>query len=175
MPAEIVVAIATPEDYITIAVIGRFTFYETWRPVNTEEDMQLYMAGAFDPEKIKKDLEDSGNTFLIACYGDEVVGYAKLRSDRTHDEFKGASAIEMERIYVKQQYQGKKLGKALMDKSLELARQGNYGWFWLGVNQENYKAIDFYKLYGFAVFGTKSFKLGNAADDDYLMKLKLGS
>jgi diamine N-acetyltransferase len=141
--------------------------------VNTEEDLQLYMSEAFHPEKIKKDLADAGNTFLLEYYNNELIGYVKLRTDRTYDEFKNESAIEIERIYVKHQYHGMKAGKALMDMSIDIAKKGNYAWLWLGVNDENNKAIDFYKKYGFTIFGTKTFKLGTAVDEDYLMKLKL--
>ena len=167
------IRIAQPADYVLVSNIGRFTFYETWQPTNSEEDMQLYLSEAFHPEKIKKDLENINNTFLLAYSGNEVVGYSKLRTDRTYDEFKGAPSIEMERIYVTQQFQNMKIGKELMDKCLEIARQGCYEWFWLAVNQYNHKALDFYKLYGFTIFGSKSFKLGNTSDDDYLMKLKI--
>ena len=55
--SAIKIVIAKPEDYLLLAGLGRFTFYETWRHVNTEEDMQLYMAEAFAPKKIKKDLK----------------------------------------------------------------------------------------------------------------------
>lgn len=167
------IRIATTADNILLCEIGRYTFYETWRPVNTEEDMLSYMAEAFALEKIKKDLADAGNTFLLATYADETVGYVKLRTGRTYDEFKGARAIELERIYIKHQHHGKKWGKALMDKCIDIARNGKYEWLWLGVNTENHKAINFYKQYGFTIFGTKSFTLGAADDDDYLMKLKL--
>ncbi len=174
MNGVVKITIAAEEDYNVVAEIGRETFYETWRPVNTEEDMQLYLAESFNPEKIKKDIADTSvNTFLIAYYNDKVIGYAKLRNDRMYDEFKGSPALEMERIYVLADYQRHKVGKALMDESLRLAKEGNYEWFWLGVNDENYKAVNFYKQYGFTVFGTKSFKLGNAIDSDLLMKLRL--
>ena len=79
----------------------------------------------------------------------------------------------MERIYVKKKYQGMKAGKTLMDKSIDIATTGKYEWLWLGVNTENHKAINFYKQYGFTVFGTKLFKLGEAKDEDYLMKLRI--
>jgi diamine N-acetyltransferase len=173
MNADILVVAATPEDYLEVAEIGKFTFYETWRSVNSEEDMQLYMAEAFNPEKTKKDLAESFNTFFLAYYNDELIGYAKLRTDRTYPEFNKEPAIEMERIYINSKYQGLKAGRALMDKCIELARQKNFKWLWLGVNQENFKAIDFYKKYGFTIFGTKSFQLGNAQDEDYLMKMAL--
>lgn len=143
--------------------------------MHSEEDMQLYLKDAFVPEKIKKDLENPANTFLLAYYNNELIGYVKLRTDRTYPQLNNESSIEMERIYVRHKYHGIKAGKALMDKSLGIARDKNYKWMWLGVNQENTKAINFYKNYGFVIDGTKTFKLGNVIDDDYLMKLKLQS
>jgi ribosomal protein S18 acetylase RimI-like enzyme len=161
-------------DYILLADLGRITFYETWRPVNTEEDMQNYMKDAFDPGKIKSDLEASAiNTFLLAFDDKQAVGYAKIRRDRTYDEFKNEKVLEIERIYVTKEYQDKKVGKALMDCCIEIAREGKYLWLWLGVNIDNTKAINFYKKYGFEIFGEKNFKLGDAVDTDYLMKKKI--
>ena len=63
----------------------------------------------------------------------------------------------------------------MMDHSIQIAIDNNYDWIWLGVNTENLKAINFYKRYGFIVFGEKSFKLGEAMDTDFLMKKKLTS
>ena len=165
---------ALPADNLILSEIGRLTFYETWRPVNTEEDMQSYIKEAFNVDKLKNEIEDSAvNTFLIAFAADKVVGYAKLRRDRSYDEFKNETAIEIERIYVRIDWQGLKAGKALMDKCLEIALNEKFYWIWLGVNIDNLKAIDFYKKYGFEIFGEKSFQLGEANDTDYLMKRSL--
>jgi len=165
---------AIPDDFILLSEIGRTTFYETWRPVNTEEDMQLYMSKSFDPAKIVTDIEAGAiNIFFIAFINDEVVGYCKMRNDRTYDEFNGESAIEIERIYVLKSWQGKKVGKVLMDRCIEYANQKKHVWLWLGVNIDNVTAINFYKQYGFTIFGEKSFQLGDAVDNDYLMKKRL--
>ena len=165
---------ANTSDYKIVADLGAKTFYETWRPVNTEEDMQKYIAKAFDPDHILSDIKDENvNTFFVAYDGNEAVGYAKLRRDRTYDEFKNARTIELERIYVYKKWQDKYVGRMLMDECLSLSKKEKYDWFWLGVNIDNVKAIAFYKKYGFEIFGRKSFQLGDAVDDDYLMKLKL--
>src|SRR6185295_19839894 len=90
---------AEANDYALVAEIGRTTFVETWRHMNTEEDMRIYLEEAFNPEKIKKDIENASvNTFLLAFFEDKVIGYVKLRNDRTYDEFKNSRSIEMERI-----------------------------------------------------------------------------
>ncbi len=162
------------EESEQLAQLGRETFYETWREVNTEEDMQAYLSIAFDEEKILKELqEESVNTFLFAFDNDLLVGYAKVRNDLTYDEFAGSRTLEIERIYVRKEYQGKLAGKMLMDSCLEIGKNEKYDWIWLGVNIDNHRAIAFYKKYNFTVFGTKMFKLGEAEDQDFLMKLRL--
>jgi len=171
---DIIIRPVRQEEYELLAGIGRQTFYETWRPVNTEEDMQAYIKGAFDTEKIRKDLADSAvNTFYFSFENDSLSGYAKLRNDRTYPELEGKKALELERVYVQKRFQGMLSGKSLMDQCIAFAKANNYYWLWLGVNIDNARAIAFYKKYGFTVFGTKMFKLGDAEDEDYLMKLKL--
>ena len=171
---KISIRIATTADIMLISSIGKTTFYETWRPVNTEENMQDYMKKSFDPNLLEAEIKnETVNTFLLA-YGDEsVVGYAKIRRDRTYEEFKSDQVIEVERIYVSKAYQDKKVGKALMDKCMEIALEEKNKWIWLGVNIDNLKAISFYKKYDFIIFGEKAFRLGEAVDNDYLMKRKL--
>jgi diamine N-acetyltransferase len=152
MDSNINIRIASPEDSAEVVEIGRFTFYESWHHMHSEEDMQLYLSEAFEPEKIKKDLGNPANTFMLAYYKGELIGYAKLRTDRSYPQLKNEPAMEMERIYIKHKYHGIKAGKALMDKSIELAREKNCKWLWLGVNQDNSRAINFYKRYGFVNF-----------------------
>ena len=168
------VKIALPDEVNLIAEIGRNTFYETWREVNTEEDMQLYLKKSFNEKTIGDELSDTvNNLFFLARKGEQIIGYAKVRRDRTYEEFNGVRVLEIERIYVKREMQNKKVGKMLMYHCIEVAKAEHHQWLWLAVNTENLKAINFYKKYGFEVFGTKFFKLGNAEDQDFLMKLKI--
>lgn len=132
--------------------------------------MQLYMAGAFHHVKIRKDLEDKTiNTFLLAYENGVVVGYVKLRRDRTYPELEGKPPLEIERIYVLKSHQDMKIGKALMDEAIRIGLEEKMSFLWLGVNKENLKAIRFYKNYDFTIFGEKNFQLGKAVNADYLM------
>lgn len=167
---EISIKIADKADFKQLAKVGRETFYETWKDVNTPEDMAIYLAEAFNDETIFSDLASNNNTFLLAYSDEKVLGFVKLRKDRIYDEFKGEPAIEMERIYVYHNYHGQKVGKLLMDFSIDIAQKQKFKWLWLGVNEFNHKALNFYKSYGFEIFGKKTFQLGEAIDTDYLMK-----
>jgi ribosomal protein S18 acetylase RimI-like enzyme len=119
------------------------------------------------------DLENQANIFLLAYFKQQPVAYVKMRNDRTYPEFNNDKVLEIERIYVLEQYQNNKIGCSLMDECIAIAKRDNYKWLWLGVNIDNHQAINFYKKYQFTVFGTKQFQLGNAVDDDYLMKLEV--
>ena len=44
---------AFSDDYLLLSDLGEKSFYETWRPVNTEDDIQKYIREAFNPINIK--------------------------------------------------------------------------------------------------------------------------
>jgi ribosomal protein S18 acetylase RimI-like enzyme len=53
-------------------------------------------------------------------------------------------AIEIHRIYVLEEYQGKKVGQILFNQVLTIAHQSQVKYIWLGVWEENYSALGFY-------------------------------
>ncbi len=45
---------------------------------------------------------------------------------------------------------------------------------WLGVNEENSRAIRFYEKHGFTKVGRKHFRLGDRVEDDWVLEHPLG-
>jgi ribosomal protein S18 acetylase RimI-like enzyme len=86
---------------------------------------------------------------------------------------KEENGLEIERIYVLKEYQGRKAGKLLLEKALEAAAEGNKAYVWLGVWEENTAAIGFYERYGFREFNRHVFRLGNDEQTDIMMRLAL--
>jgi diamine N-acetyltransferase len=76
---------------------------------------------------------------------------------------------------VLKEFHGKNVGKLLYEKALHIARQKNAGYVWLGVWEENHRAIRFYKKNGFKEFDKHIFRLGNDNQTDIMMKLNLTS
>jgi ribosomal protein S18 acetylase RimI-like enzyme len=60
-----------------------------------------------------------------------------------------------------------------MEHALEFALENECDTMFLGVWEENHRAVAFYKKYGFEVFATRTFKLGSNLCDDFLMRLSL--
>ena len=94
----------------------------------------------------------------------------KVNSGKSQTELQDENSIEIERIYVKSEYHGKKVGQILYDKALEIALQEKKKYLWLGVWEENIRAVNFYKKNGFVEFDKHIFKLGNEEQTDLMMR-----
>lgn len=163
----------TIREINTLQSISRQTFSETFSSSNSEENMKMYLEEGFSKEKLMQELEDEHTVFYFATCNDAVIGYLKLNFGASQTELKDAKAVEIERIYVLKEFHGKKVGQILYDKAVEIATQKKAAYVWLGVWEENPRAIRFYKKNGFVAFDTHLFKLGDDEQTDIMMKLTL--
>ncbi|MFM7079959.1 MAG: N-acetyltransferase family protein [Bacteroidota bacterium] len=168
------VELAQSDDFEMLSDLGRRAFQEAFGQFNDPGDMQAYLDLSFDPQRIKSQLRDPEVLYLMAFYQGTAVGYAKLiRNSKTANAMQDFKQMQMERIYALGAYVGKKIGKSLMLESLRIAKAEGFDYMWLGVWQENQRAIKFYKDFGFEIIGVKQFVIGNEVNDDYVMGLKL--
>jgi ribosomal protein S18 acetylase RimI-like enzyme len=165
----------TLNDIDRLQKIGRQTFYETFSAGNSEENMTKYLAEGFSIEKLTTELSDNNAEFYFATLDDNVIGYLKLNFGQSQTELQDDKGFEIERIYVLKDFHGKSVGQILYDKAIEVAKLKNSDFVWLGVWEENPRAINFYKKNGFIEFDKHIFKLGNDEQTDIMMKLKLNS
>lgn len=125
--------------------IGKATFLETFAGVNTQASMAKYVAENFTSQAVCEELETTGAHFFFAELEGEIVGYLKLNRGRTQTETILENALEIERIYALAAYHGKGVGQALYAKAEEIACADNFHWLWLGVWDQNPRAIRFYE------------------------------
>ncbi|RXK86512.1 GNAT family N-acetyltransferase [Filimonas effusa] len=170
---ELKVTKASVDDLAAIQRIGRQTFFETFAGSNTGADMDKYLEENFSNKKIETELETPGTAFFMAKSDDTPVGYLKLNSGKAQTELQDDTSLEIERIYVLADYHGKKVGQLLLDKALEQAVLQNKSYVWLGVWEENTKAIKFYAKNGFEAFDKHIFRLGNDEQIDIMMKKEI--
>lgn len=164
---------ATINDVEQLQSIGVQTFQETFSAKNTEEDMQQYLAESFTIEKLTSEINDKNAAFYFATLNNKVIGYLKLNFGQSQTELQEQDAIEIERIYVLSEFHGKNVGQLLYNKAIKIAKQKHTKYVWLGVWEENLRAINFYKKNGFIEFDKHIFKLGNDKQTDIMMKLEL--
>lgn len=163
----------TIRDWERLQEIGKRTFFETFAAANTEENMKQYLEDGFSKVKLISELENPDAVFFFAELGTEVIGYLKVNFGASQTELKDSSGLEIERIYVSKEYHGKKVGQLLYEKAIAVAREKKAEYVWLGVWEENPRAIQFYTKNGFVPFDTHVFKLGDDEQTDIMMKLTL--
>ena len=156
-----------------LQTIGRQTFTETFAEHNSAENMAKYLEEAYADEKLSAELNDPNSVFYFAELERQVIGYLKLNIGASQTELKDDKALEIERIYVAKEYHGKKVGQLLYDKAIEVAKEKAAEYVWLGVWEENHKAIQFYKKNGFIEFDKHVFVLGDDVQTDIMMRLTI--
>jgi len=163
----------TLSDIKDLQSIGRQTFFETFAEGNTESDMKKYLDENFSIAKLTSELIIPDSEFYFASIHNKVVGYIKLNFGEAQTELKDQKAVELERIYVLKEYHGQKVGQILYDTALQIATRINAEFLWLGVWENNFRAINFYKKNGFVAFDKHIFILGDDEQTDIMMKLEL--
>lgn len=170
---QMVVRKAAPQEVNALQQISRETFKETFADQNTEANMQHYLENQFSVQKLSAELNNPNSEFYFAMLNGQIMGYLKINTGAAQTELKEDQAIEIERIYVLKAFHGKKAGQVLYEKAVQLAKEKNAEYIWLGVWEENKKAIHFYQKNGFTAFDKHLFKLGDDEQTDILMKLSL--
>jgi GNAT superfamily N-acetyltransferase len=161
------------DDSKLLSELGTKTFRETFAKENTPENMDAYLRRSFSPEIQLAELSDPDVIFLIAESEGIPIGYAQLILNSRDETIKGTKPLELRRIYADQGHLGKGVGKALMQGTIDEARQRNCDCVWLGVWEKNQRAIDFYRKWGFRDVGTHVFSLGDDPQNDFIMELAL--
>lgn len=153
--------------------IGRTTFLETFGERNSAENMAQYLEQGFAREKVKAELENKSSLFYGALKGGQLIAYLKLNLGPAQTELQDPASLEIERIYVLQAFHGTGVGQLLYDKAIEVALEHKLDYIWLGVWEENKRAIRFYEKNGFTTFDQHIFRVGEEEQTDLMMRKEL--
>ncbi len=163
----------TMKDLDMLLPFSKACFYETYSSMNTAENMESYLSTAFEYSCFKEELQNRHSFFYVLFCDGELVGYLKLNGHEAQKNIQDKRSLEVERIYVSQAHHGKKLGKYLMDRAVDIAREQGMEYLWLGVWEKNTKAICFYKKNGFYKIKEQWFQVGKEAQLDFVLRKDL--
>jgi len=153
--------------------ISRSTFIDAFEKDNNPQDFENYILKAFNRETIQKQLENPQAHFYFVYEGSDLVGYFKVNEALAQSDVNDPESLELERIYVCKEHQGKQIGKYMLEKIEEIARNLKALYLWLGVWEENEGAIRFYEKNGYSKFGSHPYVVGTDVQTDWLMKKDL--
>ncbi len=146
------------------------TYDETFCSFNSPENMKAYMDNAFNTQKLRKELNNPFSEFYLLSIGQDVAAYLKINEPEAQTDVFDRDSLEIERIYVKQEFQRRGFGRQLLDLGIDLARKQNRTFVWLGVWEHNTVALQFYRNMGFEKFGSHDFVMGEDYQTDLLLK-----
>ena len=166
----IIIRTAIQEDVIALRDLCIETFYKKWLSTNTEKDLQNYIGEYFSVEKISEEIANPKVTCLLAQSGIQLVGYTKLNRDFVEGDLQNLRPMEIQRMYVLEEFIGNGIGKQLMEKAIAISVEEKFEVMWLGVWEHNDGAVRFYKSFEFEFYGSHKFVLGEDVTTDLLMK-----
>jgi diamine N-acetyltransferase len=173
MKSTISIRIATAADAEMLTELAWRTFHDAFAPMNSPESLDAYMRQNFTLQKFSSQLGDQRATFLIAEIEGAPVAFAKLYDGDVPACVEGVAPVELERFYVDRQFHGKGVAQTLMEACFESARESGHKTVYLGVWENNHRAIAFYRKCGFEVIGSHVFQMGDEAQNDFLMERSL--
>lgn len=140
---------AKAEDIAALCALAGKAFRDAYTGKMPEEDLQAYIIKAFSQAQVFAEWQDAGNTFLLAFDGQELAGYAKINTNPRPERQETDQYIELERLYLLTQFQGRQIGTVLMEHSIRHATGLGYTALWLNVWEHNTAAIKFYQRWNF--------------------------
>ena len=169
---------ATPLDDGALAELATVTFPLACPPGSSPEDVAAHLRDTLSAGKFAQYLADPDITILVIDGGDGLHGYSMLVNRPAQDPDVAAAltrlpSAELSKVYVHPDHHGLGGAGRLMASTVERAAALGVAGVWLGVNDQNAKAIRFYEKSGFRKVGTKSFRLGTTVEHDLVMELGL--
>ncbi len=148
-------------------------FVETFAHLYCERDLKSFLASAYGPDGLRKDLADLRFDWRVATSGGQVVGYVKTGPLGLPAPDPLPGALELKQMYVLKDWQGAGIAAELMEWAI--ARVGERGApeLYLSVFDHNHRAKRFYTRYGFADVGPCTFRVGDQIDDDRMWRRTL--
>jgi ribosomal protein S18 acetylase RimI-like enzyme len=169
------VTAAVEADLAELADVAGRTFPLACPAAVTPDNVAAFVEKNLSEGRFREYLVDPERVVLVARDADgSITGYVMLiRGVPVDPDARRAveprPAVEVSKIYVLPEHHGTGTAATLMTAAVQKAAELGARVVWLGVNQQNLRAQRFYVKHGFAVSGTKTFRLGAAVEDDYVM------
>lgn len=161
---------AAVDDARLLADLAEKSFRATFGAENSDSDMNLYCQQTFGESLQRRELLDRDTVTLLCFHEGVVAGYAQLCWKEGPSCLSTTKSMgEIRRIYVLEDFHGRGVAQALMRASIEEMEKRDTDIVWLGVWENNPRAMAFYQKLNFEVIGEHEFLLGNDLQRDIIM------
>jgi diamine N-acetyltransferase len=168
------IRLAEEIDAAPLAQLAERTFRETFGAMNGAGDMDLHCRNSYGEDIQAAEIRDPNRTTLLCHAGDDLIGFGQLRWGSAPSCVAATRPAEIQRLYVDRPWHGKGVARDLMASLLGKAAEGGADAAWLGVWEQNPRAIAFYAKCGFEIVGDHVFVVGKDPQRDLVLVKRLG-
>ncbi len=156
----------------TVQQLAREIWEEHYIKILSQAQIDYMLDLFYSTKKIQSEIEEGVSWEMLmdedlpAGSHGKPIGYlaCKIESEKLY----------ISKIYLKAETRGKGLGKFLLNRAIELAKQNHKKSIYLNVNKYNTDSIAFYERNGFVKIEEGVFDIGNGyVMDDYIYELKI--
>lgn len=155
---------ATVADVDAILQIAEQTWWPTYSPILSMEQIAFMLRELYSVDKITKQVAEKQQTFLLLIEDGQPVAFAAY-SPREED----ADIYKLHKLYCLPVTQGKGYGKILINKVADKTKEAGKYTLDLNVNRYN-NAKSFYEKMGFEVIYEEDIPIGLYWMNDYVMR-----
>lgn len=116
---------SSPQDLAQLEAIMRETFTDTFANEQSAEDLNAFLDKNYNQLVLKRELTDQDSETFFYKVDGQPAAYLKVNWNAAQTEKQFENALEIQRIYVRQQFQKLHIGGILMRHALEIAQQQN--------------------------------------------------
>jgi GNAT superfamily N-acetyltransferase len=164
---------ATAPDLDILRTIAEETFRLAWQHMNDPEAFEAYCVKAFAPEILLEEIRQPDAEFYLVYHESDLAAYIKLNLNRSRADLENAPGAQLERIYVRKEFQSRQFGTQILEFVEKRAADTGAEWLWLSVWKLSPRTIEFYEKNGFTIFGVETFWVGFDPQSDWLMKRRI--
>ncbi|MES2331403.1 MAG: GNAT family N-acetyltransferase [Bacteroidota bacterium] len=165
MSTALIIKKASSASISDIRRIAQETWPVAYGELLSKEQLD-YMMHLMYSETALQEQMNKGHQFFMAEIGENVFGFASVSDE-------GGGKFKLNKLYVIPITQKTGAGKALLEKTIEFAKQNGGTKLFLQVKRDNI-ARGFYEKQGFTITGELDLDIGNGYFmNDYIMELSL--
>lgn len=151
-------------DIRTIERLAKDIWTRHYLPIIGREQVDYMLMKYQSFDAIKQSIRE-GYVYYLAYKEDEPCGYSAVKHD---------NGIFLSKFYVKEEYRGMGIGKAMINEIKVYAESRQSGRIWLTCNKHNSNTLSVYKKLGFEIIDSIVTDIGNGfVMDDFVLEKQL--
>lgn len=163
----LVISQLTKDDIIIVHQLAKSIWPNAFKDILKPDQIEYMLDWMYDVNTLTEQVQ-TGHLFYMVTLDGVPKGFVGVEPN-----YPDAGTLRIHKLYVETGDHGKGLGKALLEKTIEIGKALDVATINLNVNRFN-AAVDFYKSQGFQIVKEENIDIGRGyLMEDYVMVLAL--